>query len=509
SLTLGQLQLRLKELGVRTSFGATKPALVTQLIAESLIVSGPAVLLSLNLLYALVPAFAAVVAVPMGIDDVLTFRVWGWVALMVLLVCAFVSAAPVLLSSEETVKGFALKRHAARLSWRAGSAVVFFQFALSTLSALIVLGIFLQVNLLRTIGTGFDPGNLVSTDTRYEGANAIVEGFEALRNELAQLPDVEALAALSVIPPYTGSFTNWIHMGEGEPVQHTMSHIRVNPDFLDTWRVPVIAGRNFSLDYPSELITNEVSAGQTFGILLTRDAVRRFGFSSPEAAVGQHFKYSMDTVDLNYTVIGVVDDFRFSPMESYVESIAVLLGTMEPLRNITLRLHEGYGPDAIDNIKAVWNRHIPGVPFNVSFMEDVIREEIAGRTQSLALAASLATIVFFCTAIIGIYAQAAFVCDRNAKSIAIRKVFGSSKSAILRLLLAQFSAPVVASFALALPTALYFISEFYSSFQQTPGYPVWLYVACLGGIVAIALLTVLAHCQRAAARHPIHTLRYE
>ncbi|MGV3592514.1 MAG: ABC transporter permease [Gammaproteobacteria bacterium] len=509
SLTIGQLQLRLKELGVRTSFGASKSSLVIQLVAESLIVSGPAVLLSLNLLYALVPAFAAVVAVPMMIDDVLTFDVWGWVALLVLLVCAFVSAAPVLLSSQDTVKGLALKRHTARLSWRAGSAVVFFQFALSTLAALIVLGIFLQVSLLRNIGTGFDPRNLVSTDTRYEGANADASGFEALKTELGQLADVEALAALSVIPPNTGSFTNWIRMGDGEPLQHTMSHIRVSPDFLSTWRIAVIAGRNFSLDYPSELITNEVTAGQTFGILLTRSAVRRFGFASPEDAVGQPFKYSMDTIDLNYTVIGVVEDFRFSPMESDVESIAVLLGTVEPLRNITLRLREGYDTAAIDDINAVWSRHIPGVPFNISFMEDVIGEEIAGRTQSLALAASMATIVFFCTAIIGIYAQAAFVCDRNAKSIAIRKVFGSSKGSILRLLLAQFSAPVVASFALALPTALYFIREFYSSFQQTPGYPVWLYVLCLGGIVSIALVTVLAHCQRAASRHPIHTLRYE
>jgi hypothetical protein len=179
------------------------------------------------------------------------------------------------------------------------------------------------------------------------------------------------------------------------------------------------------------------------------------------------------------------------------------------MRSFAMRLRAGASQDAVEAIRMVWNRHIPGVPFNLRFMDDVINSEIQGKTQSLALAASLATIVFFCTAIIGIYAQAAFVCDRNAKSIAIRKVFGSSKGSIMRLLLAQFSAPVIASFALALPTALYFIREFYSSFTQTPGFPVWLYVACLGGIVAIALVTVFAHCQRAAAQHPIHTLRYE
>ena len=63
--------------------------------------------------------------------------------------------------------------------------------------------------------------------------------------------------------------------------------------------------------------------------------------------------------------------------------------------------------------------------------------------------------------------------------------------------------------ALALPVSIYFIKTFYSSFQKTPGYPVYLYGLCLAGIAALALVTVFAHCQRAAARHPIHTLRFE
>ena len=142
-------------------------------------------------------------------------------------------------------------------------------------------------------------------------------------------------------------------------------------------------------------------------------------------------------------------------------------------------------------------------------MENVIAAEIEGKTQSLALAASLATLVFFCTAVIGIYAQASFVCDRNAKSIAIRKVLGSSASAILALLLRQFTIPVLASFALALPVSIYFLRQFYSTFEDTPGFPVPLYVLCLGGITLLALMTVFAHCRRAAARHPIHTLRFE
>jgi putative ABC transport system permease protein len=292
-------------------------------------------------------------------------------------------------------------------------------------------------------------------------------------------------------------------------VEHTVSYITVDPDFLATYRIELLAGRNFSVERPSELVSRNLQAGQLLGILLTRSSLRRFGFTSPETALGATFHYVGDTEPRTYTVIGVVEDFMFSPMESDVRSIAVLMGTAEPLRALTLRLAEGYAPDTIDAMKAVWNRHIPGVPFNVSFMEDVISAEIAGKTQSLATAASMAALVFFVTAIIGIYAQASFVCDRNAKSIAIRKVLGSTRRAILGWLLTQFSLPVFASFVLALPLATYFIETFYGSFQDSPGFPVYLYALCLAGIAALAVVTVFTHCQRAAARHPIHSLRYE
>lgn len=513
SLTIGQLQLRIKELGVRTSFGATKPALLMQLIAESLLVSGPAVLLSANLLYVLVPAFAAVVAVPMEISDVLTLKVWGGGVLLVMLICALVSAAPVLLSSQEVIRSRALRAQAARFSWRAASMVIFFQFALSTVSALMVLGIYLQVSLLQNSAAGFDPLNLIVGDTRLEGAIANASSFEALKNELGQIADVEGIAALSHGPPATGSFTNWTRATATDlaeyPLGHTVSHIRIDPGFLSTWKIPLIAGRNFSLDYPSELITPDVVPGQALGILLTRSATRRFGYASPEDAVGETFRYYYDTDGRTYTVIGVVEDFRFSPTENDRRSMAVMQGTAEPLRHIALRLRAGSGPAAVDQIADVWKRVIPGAPFNVDFMESVISEEIEGKTQSLALAASMATLVFFCTAIIGIYAQAAFVCDRNAKSIAIRKVLGSSRRSILALLLKQFTVPVFASFAVALPVSIYFIQAFYSSFQQTPGFPVPLYALCLAGITLLALITVLSHCRRAAARHPIHALRFE
>src|SRR5690606_28006254 len=112
--------------------------------------------------------FGAVLAVPMEVGDVMTLEVWGPGVLLVFVVCALVSAAPVLFSSADTIKSRALRAQAARFSWRAASAVIFLQFALSTVSALMVLGIYLQVSLLQSVDAGFNPEGLVVGDARFE-----------------------------------------------------------------------------------------------------------------------------------------------------------------------------------------------------------------------------------------------------------------------------------------------------------------------------------------------------
>src|SRR5690606_6902064 len=133
---------------------------------------------------------------------------------------------------------------------------------------------------------------------------------------------------------------------------------------------------------------------------------------------GQRFRYSMFDDKRSYVVIGVIEDFKFSPMESEINSIAILQGSTEPLRSLSLRTNDSYDATTAASIKQLWTQHLPAVPYNLTFMEDLIDAEIRGKTESIGLAVSMASIVFFCTAIIGIYAQASFVCDRSAKSIA-------------------------------------------------------------------------------------------
>src|SRR5690606_29391989 len=151
----------------------------------------PAILLSVQLLYVAVPVFSSVVGAPLAHEDFLATGAWGWLSLAVFLLCALVSTAPILFARQQHIKAGQLNLPFSRFGWRAGSTVVFFQFAISTLSALMVLGIYLQVDYLQGIGTGFDSRNLLVADMKYQGADVDVAGFEALKNDLLKLPGVE------------------------------------------------------------------------------------------------------------------------------------------------------------------------------------------------------------------------------------------------------------------------------------------------------------------------------
>jgi putative ABC transport system permease protein len=281
-----------------------------------------------------------------------------------------------------------------------------------------------------------------------------------------------------------------------------------DPEFLPTYQIELLAGRNFSAEFPADLLSRDASAS-TFGILMTESGIERFGIASPSEAIGQVFRSSIDQNDRTYVVIGVVRDFKFVPSESVGRSVAIIQGTIEPQRTIILRLQENYSAATIGAIEDTWKKFLPATPLDVTYMEEVVRGDVREKTEGLALAALAAAVIFLSTAVFGIYAQASAICEQYAKAIAIRKILGGSVIAIVCSLITQFLLPVVLSFLLAIPLAVYAIDKFYSSFQATAGYPLVWYACCLLGTIALAATTVFSNSYRVAIRHPINSLRYE
>ena len=109
---------------------------------------------------------------------------------------------------------------------------------------------------------------------------------------------------------------------------------------------------------------------------------------------------------------------------------------------------------------------------------------------------------------LGLFGLAAFTAERRTKEIGIRKVLGARTRDIVRLLVWQFSRPVIIANIIAWPVAWWLMRDWLNGFDQRIALAPVPFVAA-GVALGIAIATVVGHAMRVARANPIYALRYE
>ena len=110
---------------------------------------------------------------------------------------------------------------------------------------------------------------------------------------------------------------------------------------------------------------------------------------------------------------------------------------------------------------------------------------------------------------LGLFGLAAFTAQHRTKEIGIRKVLGARTRDIVRLLVWQFTRPVLLANLIAWPIAWWVMRDWLNEFQDRIEIgPLPFIIAGLGAF-AIAVVTISGHAMRVARANPIHALRYE
>jgi putative ABC transport system permease protein len=112
-------------------------------------------------------------------------------------------------------------------------------------------------------------------------------------------------------------------------------------------------------------------------------------------------------------------------------------------------------------------------------------------------------------ACVGLFALAAFTAERRTKEIGVRKVMGASSADVVRLLLWQFSRPVLLANVIAWPAAYWAASHWLQGLPIASACRLGSSSQLSAAAVLIALITVGTHAWLAAQAKPAHALRYE
>ena len=126
--------------------------------------------------------------------------------------------------------------------------------------------------------------------------------------------------------------------------------------------------------------------------------------------------------------------------------------------------------------------------------------------DSVVVSRSVARKYFACLGLAGLAAAQA---ERRTKEIGIRKAMGANTGDILRLLLWQFTRPVLWTIVIAWVVAGAAMRHWLQGFARHVDLDPWLLLAAASAGLAIALSTVAAHCYLVARAKPVAALRYE
>ena len=496
NLSTARATKRAKEVGLRKVVGATRQTLAVQFLGESFLITFIAFVLALALAVVALSSFSQFTGHYLSLSQAFTpknilvlaagFLVTGLVAGLYpsLYVASYRPAT--ILKGELTrgTGGVVLRR-----------ALIVFQFAISIALIFCISIISSQMRFIQNTDLGFDRENILLIPADRQ----IISHWPDVKNALLQEGSILA-ATLSKRAPSGRLLDSPGFQAEvyGKQVRSAfeMPHNRVEHDFFKTYGMKIIAGRDFSLEYP----TDEQEA-----FILNETAVRQLGFKSPQEAVGTVFETFAP--DKKGRVIGVVRDFNYESLHQTIVPIVTYIAPIQA-NTLSLRIASGSLSKVEKHVKDVLDRFRPAGSLEYDFLNDrlaaLYRNE--ERTMNMFSAFSILAILIGCLGLLGL---ATYSAEQRTKEIGVRKVLGASVSNIMLLLSREFTKWVIAANIIAWPLAYLGMRRWLQNFAYRTAIGVEPFLLSAVLAFCIALITVSYQSIKSALADPVKSLRYE
>jgi putative ABC transport system permease protein len=509
TLATARAMIRAREVSLRKVMGATRQQLIVQFLGESVMTALIALVLALVLVELLLPAFDSFLTRPIAFNVLGDWPLTIAVVMIAIAAGLFGGIYPALILS-----GF---RPAATLgtsnSGMSGSGLlrttlVVLQFAISIGLGIATIVVFAQIHYVQQVDIGFDRHNLVV----FGGAGPLMTPSlrDSMKQALAADPAIAGVAGSNMTPMDGSILVTQVKLPAGAE-QFTLRIVNIDPDFLRVWNMKLLAGRNLSLDRGEDTMPDPDTRtdDSTGNILVTQAAAHQLGFTV-QGAVGQSILVGIGAGPgkfLRCTIVGVTGDANFDGIETAMLPIIYFYFPKNE-GNLTVRIKPGQLQPALAAIDRVWHRFVPTRTIRRQFQDENFDKLFASTEKEGAIFGMFVGIAIF-IACLGLFGLAAFTAERRTREIGIRKVFGARTRDIVRLLLWQFSIPVLVANVIAWPVAWFYLHHWLQTYAYRISLNPLYFLAASVITLAIAWATMIAHAVRVARANPVRALRYE
>jgi putative ABC transport system permease protein len=499
---------RAVEVGVRKAVGARRRDLIAQFMGEAVIYVMVGMLLGVALTELLLPYANAFLQRAIVFDYWADPRLLASIVGIALLTALVAGAYPALI-----ISGF---NPALALKGGAGSPTG----SAAVRQVLVVVQFAILIGLLVMTGTIYRQTAFALNGAFHLDTDQVlrISAFcePALKHEIAALPGVKRVACANGASVGNGASKTFASLPGRTVTGINVASIDVG--FLEMHGVRPLAGRLFDPNHGQDVILQRPEAGPRDqpNIVLNEAGALQLGFKRPQDAIGKTVNWSRWTASdsaggfppaVGSQVIGVVPDFtlasirtRIDPMIYYVDP--ALAGFM------VVKLGGQQIPETLRAVDRVWRATGHDRPlahlFETRMAQETYRDMI---TQGVAIGICAGLAIFI--ACLGLFALAAFTTERRTKEIGVRKAMGASTADVVKLLLWQFSQPVLWANLVAWPLAWWVMNWWLHGFAYHVDLPLWLFLAATAAAVVIAWATVCTHAWLVARAKPVTALRYE
>jgi len=483
NLTVARSVKRAKEIGIRKVVGGTRKQLMIQFISESFILCFIAFSFAIVIVIAILPLFnqlsnkelslSYLLNKKLIIEYVLLFMTTGVLA-------GFYPAA--VLSNYNPVKTLYSRFSLAGKNYLQKSLVVF-QFTLASFLIIGTLAIFLQFNYLTSQSLGYDDSNLITV-----GKSGLTHKEAALFKQLL----IKNSDIISVAAKNRDFSNNTVKVSEGKSVNVVVE--TTDASYLPLLKVPIVTGRNFSPDYPSD---------STQSVLVNEAFVREAGWKQ---SLNQRVTSFED--GRTYTVAGVIKDYHYKPL---TEKITPQIFTMNPNNNygtVYIKIKPGTETSSLQYITKTFKNLFPLNPFVFNFKQEQNEKSYAAEAKwkQIILFSAILTIFISC---IGLFGLSVLSAEKRTKEIGIRKVLGASVSSIVSILSTDFLKLIFIALMISIPLAWMATNMWLQHYPYRITINWWLFASSGLLVILIALITISFQAIKAAIANPVESLRTE
>jgi putative ABC transport system permease protein len=469
---------RMRETGIKKTHGAGFQQLSIFHITENAVSTLFGFFIALFIVFQVLPYASQLFERDLEFHNLYAYPVNLVIALIIIMVILTTSLAPMYMAVKFDIRKF-LSADIVKTRGRGlNSILAVFQATVSIILIVCVLTIYKQIAYAKQSDLGFNKEHLVRI--------VLPGNFEKgdlVKQELGRFQFIKSASLSMGVPGLINS-----RSGSGESDnQFWLNCLEVDEDFINTFGLKLIFGRNFHKGEEDKVC------------ILNQTAMKKFGWADIE---GKTFK-GHDGLQ----VIGVVNDFSVSSVHSEIEPAALIFKNRF-MNALNLKLNPGNTEQQLAQLQKAWDTIIPEYMFDYTFYDQFFNS-LYQKEEQQGLAVAVFSVLALIITLMGITGLTFQDCIARSKEIGIRKINGAMISEVMAIINKDFIKRIALAFIIAAPVSWYAMHRWLQTFAYKTELYWWIFL--LAGIISFGIVTITVTLQswRAAKRNPVESLRYE